>query len=349
MRLLLSLTLFAVTLVAVACGSSDASTRGAPGNATVTLHLGYFPNFTHAQPIVGLARGTFARDLGPNVRVETKTFNAGGDEINALFAGQIDIAYVGPSPALNGYVKSKGEDIRIIAGAVDDGAALIVRRGAGINTAADFAHKKVATPQLGNTQDVALRTWLHANGLNAKEQGGTVTIIPTDNANTLALFSTGELDAAWVPEPWATRLIQEAGGTLFLNEKTLWPNGVFSTTTVIARTEFLNKHPDIVLGFLRAHVETTQWIQANPAEAMKLVNEGIKRLTGKALSTETIKAAWQNITVTNDPGASAIRTSADHAYALGFLGTSKPDLSNLFSLALLNEALQGEHLPAVSN
>jgi NitT/TauT family transport system substrate-binding protein len=334
----------AVTPAAV--GSPAAPTQIPTSSGPVTLHLGYFPNFTHAQAIVGLARGTFQQDLGSNVTIDSKTFNAGPDEITALFAGQIDIAYIGPSPAVNGYIKSKGEDVRIVAGAVNGGAELIVRDGAGINTAADFAHKKVASPQLGNTQDVALRTWLKSVGLNAVEQGGNVTVVPTANADTLTLFQKGELDAAWVPEPWGTRLINEAGGKLFLDESTLWPNGQFPTAIVIARTAFLKDHPDVVLNFLRAHVETTQWIEANPDDAKKLVNDGLTTLTGKALSQATIDGAWKLITVTNDPVASAVVTGANNAYAVGFLN-DKPVMPNLFALDLLNKALTEKNLPEV--
>ncbi len=346
------LALVAVITLATGCGSSakgDATTTGgtAASAKPLTLHLGYFPNVTHAQPIVGLARGTFRDALGPNVRLDTKTFNAGGDEITALFAGDIDIGYIGGSPAVNGYVKSKGADVRIIAGAVSGGAELIVRDGAGIGAAADFANKKVASPQLGNTQDVALRTWLKSNGLNAKEQGGNVTVIATDNATTLTAFQKGDIDAAWVPEPWGTRLIQEAGGRLFLDEKDVWPDGKFSTTTVIARTEFLNKHPDVVLNFLRAHVDTTQWIVANPENAKKLVNDGIQQLTGKALKQSTIDDAWKRISVTEDPLPNAILTASDNAFALGFLGASKPDLSKLFALDLLNQVLTEKRLPSI--
>ncbi|MDP9237116.1 MAG: ABC transporter substrate-binding protein [Chloroflexota bacterium] len=355
-----------LTLALAACGSDTkkdpTAASGAPTSAggtaaaptdiptssgPVTLHLGYYPNFTHAPAIVGLARGTFQQDLGPNVTIDTKTFNAGGDEITALFAGDIDIGYIGPSPAVNGYVKSKGADVRIIAGAVSGGASLIVRDGAGINTAADFANKKVATPQLGNTQDVALRKWLKDNNLAAKEQGGNVTVIPTDNATTLTAMQQGNIDAAWVPEPWDTRLIQEAGGKLFLDEKDLWPNGQFSTTMVIARTDFLNKHPDVVLNFLRAHIETTQWIAANPEDAKKLVNDGIQQLTSKALKQATIDEAWKHIGVTEDPLAAAVLTASENAFSLGFLGASKPDLSKLFALDLLNKALKEKNLPAV--
>jgi sulfonate transport system substrate-binding protein len=338
--------LAAITLAALAaaCSSGDAST-GPDGQ--VTLRLGYFPNLTHAQPIVGLARGTFADALGSNVTIDAKTFNAGGDEIAALFAGQIDIGYIGPSPAVNGYVKSKGDDVRIIAGAVSGGAALIVRDGAAISTPADLANKKVATPQLGNTQDVALRIWLKDNGLAAKEQGGNVTVIPMQNADTLTAFQTGGVDAAWAPEPWSTRLIQEAGGKLFLDEKDLWPGGQFPTTTVIARADFLKKHPDAVLAFLRGHIETTQWIAANSDKAKALVNDGIKRITSKALKQATIDEAWKHMSVTNDPLAPAVLKSSDNAFRLDFLGTKKPDLSSLFALDLLNEALQEKNLPPV--
>lgn len=348
-------------LATTACGSGSkqdslATAKGArvatgppeipTSNGPVTLRLGYFPNFTHAQAIVGLARGTFQAELGPSVTIDGKTFNAGPDEITALFAGQIDIAYIGPSPAVNGYIKSKGADVRVIAGAVNGGAELIVRKAAGISKPADFAHKKVASPQLGNTQDVALRKWLSTNGLNAIEQGGNVTVVPTANADTLTLFQKGEIDAAWVPEPWGTRLINEAGGKLFLDEKTLWPGSQFPTTLVIARTNFLNKYPDVVLKFLRAHVETTQWIAANPAEAEKIVNDGLAKLTGKALSQATIDGAWSRISVTNDPVATAVRTGASNAFDLGFL-TAKPNLANLFSFDLLNRVLREKNLAQV--
>lgn len=357
-RLTLILLSAAFIVGAAACGSdskkgdapSDPSTQ-APAGATatpkpVTLRLGYFPNVTHAQPIVGLARGTYRDDLGPYVTLETKTFNAGPAAIEALFAGSIDATYIGPNPTVNGYVKSKGKDVRVIAGAASGGAQLIVREGAGITTVADFANKKIATPQLGNTQDVALRAWLKANGLNAKEQGGNVTVLPTANADTLTLFQKGDLDAAWVPEPWGTRLIQEAGGRVFLDEKTLWPNGQWVTTNLIVKTSFLKDHPDVVEDLLKAQVETTAWMNANPEEAKTLVNKGIEQLTGKALKQATIDAAWKNITFTDDPIASSLLKAADDAFTLGFLD-SKPDLSALYALDLLNKVLKAKNLPQV--
>jgi NitT/TauT family transport system substrate-binding protein len=362
--LLLIITSFALLASAAGCGSdddngdsADAPTSAATASGTagaeptestepVTLRLGYFPNITHAQPQVGLLRGTFAEILGSHVTIETTTFNAGPAVIEALFAGEIDASYIGPNPAINGYVQSDGKELRIIAGATSGGALLVVRPEAGIATPADFADKKVATPQLGNTQDVALRAWLADNGLNAREQGGNVQVLPTANADTLTLFQQGDVDAAWVPEPWATRLVQEAGGEIFLDEKTLWPEGKFVTTHIIVRTEFLEDHPDVVEDLVRAHVETTQWINENPAEAKQLVNQSIEEITTKALPQAIIDAAWENMDITYDPVASSLFTSAEDAFELEFL-SEEPDLDGIYALDLLNKVLREKGLPEV--
>jgi NitT/TauT family transport system substrate-binding protein len=310
--------------------------------------LGYFPNVTHSQPIVGLGGGIFAEELGPNVKVETKTFNAGPSAIEAMFAGEIDATYIGPNPAINGYVKSGGEALRIVAGATSGGALFIVRPDSGIENPADLAGKKIASPQLGNTQDVALRAYLLANGLGARENGGNVNVIPIANPDILTLFLKGDIDGAWVPEPWATRLVQEAGGRVFLDERDLWPNGDFVTTHLIVRTEFLEKHPDVVKKLVSANVHVTQWINDNPDEAKQLVNEGIRQVTGAALPEEVINAAWLNLRITYDPIASSLRKSAADAFKLEFLGDKEPDLSGIYALDLLNEVLEEEGLPTVA-
>jgi NitT/TauT family transport system substrate-binding protein len=341
----------AILTVSLACRSSIGGSRTvAPRdpNAPVTLRLGYFPNMTHTQPIVGLARGTFAEKLGPNVKVETTTFNAGPSVIEAVFAGQLDISYIGPNPATNGYTRSDGKALRIVAGATSAGATLIVRPDSGINTPADFANKKLASPQLGNTQDVALRAYLLANNLAARENRGNVSVVPTANPDILNLFRRGEIDGAWVPEPWGTRLVKEANGRVFLDERSLWPNGDFVTTHVIVRTEFLERYPDVVENFLRAHVETTQWINSNPDEAKRLVNEGIRVVSGAALPHETIGAAWVNQKVTYDPIAASLRKSADDAFKLGYLGAKAPDLSKIYALGPLNNVLAEQGLEPVS-
>jgi NitT/TauT family transport system substrate-binding protein len=200
---------------------------------------------------------------------------------------------------------------------------------------------------LGNTQDVALRAWLSENGLNAKEQGGNVEVLPIANADQLTLFQNGEIDGAWSPEPWATRLELEAGGTEFLNEEKLWPDGQFVTTHLIVRTKFLEDHPDVVEALVRAHVETTQWIVANPAEAKTLVNASIEEITGRPLTQETIDGAWANIDVTYDPIASSLFASAADAFELGFLGNDEPDLSGIYDVAILNAILRELNLAEV--
>jgi NitT/TauT family transport system substrate-binding protein len=340
-------------LVAAACGSggsdsgsssSSSSTGSAVDNAT--LRLGYFPNLTHVQPNVGLENGAFVRTLGEGVKLEPKAFNAGPAVIEALFAGSIDASYIGPSPAINGYVQSQGKDVRIIAGATSGGALLVVRKDAGINSPADFANKKIATPQLGNTQDVAARAWLKKNGLNAKEQGGNVTIVPTANAQQIQLFQKGDIDAAWAPEPWGTRLIQEAEGKLFLDERDLWPNRQFVVTNLIVKTKYLQDHPGVIEKLLRAHVEVTDYIKQNESESKALLNRRIEKDTNAAIPVKVIDAAWLNQDITFDPVASSLLKSANDAYELGFLD-KKPDLANIYDLTLLNKVLREKNLAEV--
>ena len=336
-----AVALLATAFAASGCGSGGGS-RG-----SVTLRLGYFPNITHSQPIVGLAQGNFAEALGRDVKLRTRTFNAGPSAIEAVFAGEIDATYIGPNPAINGYVRSEGKALRIVAGATSGGALFVVRADSGIEKPADLAKKKLATPQLGNTQDVALRAFLLANGLAAKENGGNVSVIPTANPDILTLFHKGDIDGAWVPEPWATRLVLEAGGRVFLDERSLWPEGEFVTTHLIVRTKFLEQHPDVVEALLRAHVEVTGWINQHPDEAKRIVNEGIRDVTGAALPPAVLDAAWKNLRITCDPVASSLRKSAADAFELGFLGGDEPDLSNIYDLTILNRILREKGLPPV--
>ncbi|MEK7874247.1 MAG: ABC transporter substrate-binding protein [Chloroflexota bacterium] len=339
-------TAITALLLAAAVGCSAGAGAAAPQQ--VTLRLGYFPNITHSQPIVGLARGTFAQALGPNVKLDTKTFNAGPSAIEALFAGAIDATYVGPNPAINGYTRSDGKALRIVAGATSGGALFVVRPDRGVNKPADLAGKKIASPQLGNTQDVALRAYIKANGLNTKEDGGNVEVVPTANPDILTLFRKGDIDGAWVPEPWGTRLVQEAGGRVFLDERKLWPDGDFVTTHLIVRTEFLEKHPNVVEDLVRANVETTLWINANPKEATQLVISGIRDVTGATLPREQVSAAFQNLRITYDPIAPSLRKSAEDAFKLGFLGNKEPDLRNIYALDPLNKVLKEKGLQPVS-
>jgi NitT/TauT family transport system substrate-binding protein len=336
--------------LATACGAPAPS--GGPANEAtgtpLTVRLGYFPNVTHAAAVVGVARGAFAAALTPTATLEVRTFNAGPSLIEAMFAGEIDIGYIGPNPAINGYVKSKGEALRIVAGAASGGALFVVRPDANIKTPADLDGKKLATPQLGNTQDVALRHYLLAHGLNTIDRGGAVQIIPTQNADILTLFQQGSIDGAWVPEPWASRLILEANGEVFLDERDLWPDGKFVTTHVIVSAKFLTAHPDVVKAFLRAHVETVQFIDANLDEAKKIINEEIERITTRGLAEAVLDKSFETLDITYDPVQASLFASAEHAFALGFLGDTQPDLSGIYDLTLLDEVLAEKGLAAMA-
>jgi NitT/TauT family transport system substrate-binding protein len=357
----------ALVLAAAACGSDNSGSSGADttapatttaagaattaGGATttsdekVTLRLGYFPNITHATALVGVEKGIFADKLGPNVKLETSTYNAGPAAIEALFADAIDATYIGPNPAINGYAQSGGEALRIISGATSAGASLVVKPE--INAPADLKGKTVASPQLGNTQDVALRTWLTANGLSSDTSGGgDVSVKPQDNAATLDAFKQDQVQGAWVPEPWATRLVQEGGGKVLVDEKTLWPQGQFVTTHLIVSTKFLKDHPDAVKGLLAGQVAANDYVNKNPADAQKAANDQIEKITQKRLADGVVAAAWPNMTFTDDPIASSLKTSADNAIALELL---KPvDLSKIYDLGPLNEVLKAAGEPAVN-
>jgi len=306
----------------------------------VVVRVGYFPNITHAQALVGRANGQFEKALGSGAQIEWKLFNAGPSAIEAIFANAIDITYIGPNPAVVGYVRSHGEAVRLIGGSASGGASLVVRQSSGIQKAADFHGKKVATPQQGNTQDVALRSWLRANGLQAREKGGDVQVLPISNPDQLTLFLKGQLDAAWSPEPWASRLVHEGGGRIFLDERDLWPNRQFSTTVVIVNPQFLKTHPDIVKNFLRAHVELTDWINANVAQAKQIINQQLQKQVGKPLPQDVLDDAFSRMQVTYDPVRSSLSKSAQEAFAEGFLGHTQPDLSGMYDLAPLDEVLR---------
>ncbi len=312
---------------------------GIVASAQTVIHVGAYPNITHSQAMVGKANGWFEKRMGPKVTIDWKSFNAGPSAIEALFAGAIDMTYVGPNPAISGYIRSNGEALRIVAGATSGGAALVVRNDSGIQKPEDFHGKKVASPQMGNTQDVALRAWLIAHGMKSTDKGGDVQVIPLANPDQLTLFMKKELDGAWAPEPWATRLIREGNGRLFLDERELWPNRQFITAHLVVRTQFLKEHPDLVKDWIRAHIEVTDWINAHLPEAKKLLNMQIKKETGKPLADALLDDAFGRMTVTYDPLRSSLMTAAKSAFDAGFLGRQMPDLSSLYDLSLLNQVL----------
>ena len=344
-RTLRALALAAAALVSAstltACGGDDA----AAGGEAKTLRLGYFPNVTHTPALVGVKNNLFQQSLG-DTKLEPKTFNAGPAAIEALFSGAVDATYIGPNPAINGWATSKGTALKIIAGSTSGGAGLVVKSG--INTPADLKGKKIATPQLGNTQDVALRAWLKENGLNADQQGGgDVSVLPQDNATAVQAFAQGAIDGAWVPEPHLSRLVLESKGKILVNEKDLWPNGQFVTTHLIVKQEFLKEHPDTVKKLLQGHIAAVKYIETDNAGAQKAANEQLAALSGKPLKDDILAAAFKNLTFTNDPISASLYTSAKHAEDVGLL---KPvDLKGIYDLGPLNELLKADGQPAVSD
>jgi NitT/TauT family transport system substrate-binding protein len=259
--------------------------------------------------------------------------------MEALFAGALDLTYIGPNPAINGYVRSNGMALRTIAGATSGGAALVVRQDAGIWKPKDFHGKRIASPQMGNTQDVALRAWLKAQAMKTNDKGGDVQVIPVANPDQLTLFLKKQLDAAWAPEPWASRLVHEANGHIFLDERELWAKGQFVTAQLVVSTKFLNEHPDLVKNWLRAHVELTDWINNHTPEAKGILNAQIQKETGKALPSNVLDDAFGRLEVTYDPLRTAFLKAAESAFDAGFLGRQMPDLSNMYDLKLLNQVL----------
>jgi sulfonate transport system substrate-binding protein len=338
-------TLIALTVLAMlgfaACGSGSGAQAG---SVPVKLRLGYFPNITHATALVGVQDGIFQQHLGRGVELEPTVFKAGGEAVTALLGGAIDASYVGPNPAINGFAKSDGKALRIISGATSGGAFLVVRPE--IAGASDLKGKKLATPALGNTQDVAMRAWVKDQGLTADESGGgDVSILPQDNATTLDAFKSGEIVGAWVPEPWATRLVQEGGAKVLVDERDLWPDGAFVTTQLIVATTFLDAHPDVVKGLLEGQVAANDLVNTEVAGAQRSANDQIEAITGKRVDDAVLAAAWQNLTFTNDPVASSLKASADAAAALGFI--DQVDLAGIYQLDLLNGVLTAATEPTV--
>jgi NitT/TauT family transport system substrate-binding protein len=304
------------------------------------VRVGVYANITHSQALIGKANGSFEKTLGPGVKIEWKTFNAGPAAIEALFAGAIDMTYIGPNPALTGYIRSHGEALRVVAGATSGGALLVVRDDSGIRKPEDFRGRKIASPQLGNTQDIALRAWLRAHGLKPRDKGGDVQVQPIANADQLSLFLKKELDGAWAPEPWASRLVREANGRVFLDERDLWPNRQFVTCELVVSKTFLRDHPEVVEKWVRTHVEVTDWINRNLPEAKHLLNSQIKKETGAAISTAVLDDSFAHLEVTWDPIRSSLLTSAHQEFEEGFLGKTMPDLSGMYDLTFLNKVLK---------
>jgi NitT/TauT family transport system substrate-binding protein len=309
------------------------------------IRLGYFPNLTHAQALFARANNQF--EATNDLKIQWTAFNAGPSAIEALFSDAIDMTFVGPNPAINGYLKSKGAKFVIIAGAASGGAALVVRTNAGIQSATDFNGKIIATPQLGNTQDVAARSWFARQGYRLKEKGGSLALVPLSNPDQLTMFRKKQIDGAWTVEPWVSRLEIEGGGKLFLEEKTLWPEGRYVTTHLIVSRDFLARNRELVKKFLIAHVELTQAINADKAAAAKALNSQLKIETGKAMAEAVVNSAMSRVEFTWDPISSSLYQCAAAAHQVGFIRT-QPNLDKVYDLSLLEEVLKEKNLPPLA-
>jgi sulfonate transport system substrate-binding protein len=339
----------AVTALAAGCSSSAASSgsSGSSGSssAPVTLRLGFLANITHASALVGLKEGFFDKSLGKNVTLKTSVFSSGTQETTALLAGQLDAAYVGPNPAINAWQKSGGKAIKIISGAASGGAALVVKPS--ISSVSQLKGQKLATPSLGNTQDVALRYYLKSHGLTTTQTGGgDVPITPiTPNSDAVLEFKSGQIAGGWEPAPYDIEM-QQDGGKVLVNEASLWPGGKFVTTNLVVAQSFLAAHPSAVTGLLKGQIEANNFIHQNTAAAETAANAELTALTGKGLKSAVLPLAFQQITFTNDPIASSLATDAKHAQAVGLL---KPvNLTGIYDLGPLNALLKADGQAQVS-
>ena len=331
------------TLLLVLASAGVAAAPAGAANSPVTLRLGYFPNVTHAPALVGVGANLFGQKLGPNVDLQLRTFNSGTEELQAFQAGALDAGYIGPSPTITAWTQLH-RGVRVVSGAASGGAYFVVQPS--INSAADLKGKAVASPQLGNTQDVALRVWLKSKGLSTDATGGgDVHVVPQDNATTLNAFKAGQIAGAWVPEPWATRLINEGGGKILVNESKLWPGGRFVTTQLVVTTAFLKAHRDVVKRLVAAQVAANDYIRTNQADAESLVAKGIQQITGKAIAPSLVSESFTHIEFTDDPVASSLVKNNRDLKSLGL--PSARSLKGVYDLSFLNAALKSAKEPTV--
>ena len=348
-RMLLTAGVTAAALLAAGCGSSGSTgSSGATADSAgpVTLRLGFLANITHASALVGVKEGFFIKDLGNGVTLKLTPFSSGTQEGTALLAGQLDAAYVGPNPAIKAWQTSGGKLIKIISGAASGGAELVVKSG--ITSAAQLKGQSLATPSLGNTQDVALRYWLKQHGLTTTPAGGgdlAIKPIAPNSAAVLA-FSSKQIAGGWEPAPYDTEMVQ-AGGHVLVNEASLWPHGRFVTTNLVVTQSFLAAHPSAVNGLLKGQIQANSYINSNAAAAAQAANTELTELLGKGLASNVLSESLKFITFTNDPIASSLNTDAQHAVAVGLL---KPvNLSGIYDLGPINKLLQAEGQPQVSS
>jgi NitT/TauT family transport system substrate-binding protein len=345
-RRLLVVAITVLTVLGLLTGCARRQTGEAPvtdQGPAAQLRLGYLPNITHSAALIGVEHGLFTRQLG-TTSLSAQTFNAGPDEVNALLGGSLDAAFLGPGPAISAFSKSGGEAVRLVAGVASGGVQLVVRPE--ITAPGQLVGRRIATPQLANTQDIALKTWLAGQQLATSAGPGAVQVVNIDNAQTVNAYRTGQLDGGWLPEPYASRLVLEAGAHVLVDEASLWPDGRFPTTVLIVRTQFLQQHPQTVAALLRGLLQVEDYARADPAGAKAAANAALGRLAGKPLTESVLDRAWNHITITTDPLAARFPRLAADAVTAG-VASLVPDLHGFVDLGPLNAVLTTAGRPPV--
>ena len=305
-------------------------TQSSVNDSENNIRVAFFPSVVHAVPIIGMETQTFANNLNTDLDIQVKIFDSGPQVIESIFSNSVDIAYVGPGPVINGFLKSDGNDLKILAGAASGGASFVIQKNSGLDLIENYSGKRIAAPQISNTQDVSLRHYLAENGLVTAEKGGDVFVLNIANPDIYTLFAKGDIDGAWVPEPWATMLVEELDGVRLFDENEFWPENQFSSVLLIGRSDYIEKNPEIIKKWINANEKTAQWINNHPDESKKLYNEFLNSYMGRTLPQNIVEKSFSNIIITSEPLENSVYTFAERADALGYLGRDGYSLDGLF-------------------
>ena len=305
-------------------------TQSSVNDSENNIRVAFFPSVVHAVPIIGMETQTFANNLNADLDIQVKIFDSGPQVIESIFSNSVDIAYVGPGPVINGFLKSDGNDLKILAGAASGGASFVIQKNSGLDLIENYSGKRIAAPQISNTQDVSLRHYLAENGLITAEKGGDVFVLNIANPDIYTLFAKGDIDGAWVPEPWATMLVEELDGVRLFDENEFWPENQFSSVLLIGRSDYIEKNPEIIKKWINANEKTAQWINNHPDESKKLYNEFLNSYMGRTLPQNIVEKSFSNIIITSEPLENSVHTFAERADALGYLGRDGYTLDGIF-------------------
>ena len=322
--------MISIAIVVVGIIALVGLTQASVDDSQNKIRVAFFPSIVHAVPIIGMETQIFANNLNDDLDIEVKIFDSGPQVIESIFSNSVDIAYVGPGPVINGFLKSDGNDLKILAGAASGGASFVIQKNSGLELIENYSGKRVAAPQISNTQDVSLRHYLAENGLKSAEKGGDVFVLNIANPDIYTLFAKGDIDGAWVPEPWATMLVEELDGVRLFDENEFWPENQFSSVLLIGRSDYIEKNPEIIKKWINANEKTVQWINNHPDESKKLYNEFLKSYMGRTLPENIVEKSFSNIIITSEPLENSVYTFAERADALGYLGRDGYTLDGIF-------------------